>query len=93
MNMNSRGNSLNPSIAENGKIGLEDSENSSKDSSKEEIGLLKELEGSSKGKVKGSLLFHYFKSANRTWTLVFIIVAFLLAQIFASVADVWVSFW
>lgn len=61
--------------------------------SKEEIGLLKELEASSKKKVKGSLLLHYFNSAKRPYTLVFIIASFLLAQALASIADVWVSYW
>lgn len=75
--------------SESEKNGIEDNRNSSR----EEIGLLRELESSSKGKVKGSLLMHYFNSANRPCTLIFIITTFLLAQIFASVADVWVSYW
>lgn len=60
---------------------------------KEEGGLLKELEASSKGKVKGSLLMKYFKFANRPFALTFLFASFLLAQIFASFADVWVSYW
>lgn len=60
---------------------------------KEESNLLKELESSSKGKVKGSLLLNYFKFAKRPCTLVFLIVSFMLAQALASCADVWVSFW
>ena len=55
--------------------------------------LLKELEASSKGKVKGSLIANYFNSAKRPFTLVFIIVTFLLAQTLASLADIWVSYW
>lgn len=60
---------------------------------KEESNFLKELESSSKGKVKGSLLLSYFKFAKRPCTLVFLIVSFMLAQALASCADVWVSFW
>lgn len=55
--------------------------------------LLKELEASSKGKVKGSLILNYFNSAKRPFTLAFIVVAFLLAQTLASLADIWVSYW
>lgn len=59
----------------------------------DESGLLKELESSSKGMVKGSLLLSYFKYANRPFTLIFVFTSFLLAQALASLADVWVSFW
>lgn len=55
--------------------------------------LLKELEASSKGKVKGSLLLNYLNSAKRPFALMFIVVTFTLAQTFASLADVWVSYW
>lgn len=60
---------------------------------KEESVLLKELESSSKGMVKGSLLLNYFKYANQPFTLIFLFASFLLAQTLASLADVWVSFW
>lgn len=60
---------------------------------KEGSGMLKELEASSKGKVKGSLLLSYFKSSNQPYMLVMMIVTFLLAQALASIADVWVSYW
>lgn len=63
------------------------------DLANEENVLLKELEASSKGKVKGSLSLNYLKSANRPFTLVFIVAAFLLAQTLASLADIWVSYW
>lgn len=55
--------------------------------------LLKELEASSKGKVRGSLIVNYFKSTQRTYTLVVLIVAFLISQGLASFADIWVSVW
>lgn len=54
---------------------------------------LKEFEASSKGKVKGSLLANYVKSAKRPCTLVFLLVSFISAQLLASVADIWVSYW
>lgn len=61
--------------------------------SEEEKELLKELEASSKGKVRGSLVINYLKSSKKPWTLVFLVTSFLLAQILASAADVWVSYW
>lgn len=60
---------------------------------REESGMLKELEASSKGQVSGSLLLNYFKSTNQPCTLVILLAAFLLAQALASIADVWVSYW
>lgn len=59
----------------------------------EESGVLKELEASSKGKVKGSLLFNYFKSTKQPCMLVIMVSTFILAQVLASIADVWVSYW
>lgn len=59
----------------------------------EEKELLKELEASSKGKIKGSLVLKYLNSSNKTCTLVFLIISFLLAQILASLADIWVAYW
>lgn len=59
----------------------------------EEKELLKELEASSRGKVKGSLFVNYFKSAKRPCTMVFLLASFLLTQILASVADIWISYW
>lgn len=56
-------------------------------------GMLKELEASSRGKVSGSLLFNYLKSANQSCTLAFLIVAFLLTQILCCAADIWISHW
>lgn len=59
----------------------------------EQNALVKELEASSKGKVKGSLIVNYLNSAKRPFTLVFILVTLLLAQALASLADIWVSYW
>lgn len=67
------------------------SENQNKSS--EETGLVKELESSSKEKVKGSLLWNYFKYANQPCTLTFLAAGILLTQILESSADVWVSYW
>lgn len=53
----------------------------------------KELEASSKGIVNGSLLFNYFKAANRPFSLVFLFIAFPLTQILLSMIDVWVGYW
>lgn len=76
---------------------LNSEKSSSKDNQKEnpqeENELLKELEASSKGKVKGSLFVNYFKSADRPYTLVFLIVSFILSQTLASVADIWIAYW
>lgn len=55
--------------------------------------LLKELEASSKGKVEGSLILNYLMAAKRPFSLAFIVVAFLLTQTLASLADIWVSYW
>ncbi|KAJ6646999.1 ATP-binding cassette subfamily C member 4 [Pseudolycoriella hygida] len=52
-----------------------------------------ELESSSKGMIKGSLLFRYFCSANQPMLLGVLVVLFFMAQIFASAADVWVAIW
>lgn len=67
------------------------SENQNKSS--EETGLVKELESSSKGKVKGSMLWNYFKYAKQPCTLTFLAAGILLTQILESSADVWVSYW
>lgn len=59
----------------------------------EEKELLNALESSSKGKVKGSMVVNYLSSAKKPFTLVFLIISFVLSQILASVADIWVSYW
>lgn len=58
----------------------------------EETELLDKLEASSKGKIKGPFL-HYFNASKRPFCLVFIVLAFVLAQILAGSADVFVSRW
>lgn len=58
-----------------------------------EIETVQNLEATSKGTVKGSLLKHYFMSGGHPVELFFIFLLFLLAQISASAADYWVSFW
>lgn len=64
-----------------------------KDGTNEKDGMLKELEASSRGKIAGSMLFNYFKSAKQSCILAFLVVSFLLTQILVSVADVWISYW
>lgn len=54
---------------------------------------LQQMESSSKGKVKGSLLVNYFHSGGHTVVLVIVGLLFLMAQILASTSDYWVSFW
>lgn len=59
----------------------------------EDEGKLLSRESDAKGKIEGSLLLHYLKSSNRPFLLVFLIASFLLVQILASAADIWVSYW
>lgn len=77
----------------NSTLSLTNEKKPTEDNKNEENGLLKELEASSKGKVKGSLILNYLNSAQRPFTLVFLIISFLLAQVLASLADIWVSYW
>lgn len=52
-----------------------------------------QMEESSKGKVKGSILAAYFK-AGAHWTVLFVLAfSFVFVQVLASAADVWVSVW
>lgn len=75
-------------------LNSEKSESKEKQSDpEEEKELLGELEASSKGKVKGSIYLNYFKSANRPFTLVYLVITLLLSQILASVIDIWVAYW
>lgn len=69
------------------------SEKSRTEAPDEEAELLKELEASSKGTVKGSLIIKYLKSPKRPFTLAFLVFSVLMSQILASVADIWVSYW
>lgn len=58
-----------------------------------EIETVQNLEASSRGTVKGSLLKHYFMSGGHPIELFVIFILFVMAQIMASAADYWVSFW
>lgn len=71
---------------------LKDS-NDSEGGSEEENKPLNEMEGTSQGKVKGSLLLNYFKYAKRPFTLILLFASFLTTQGLANFADVWVSYW
>lgn len=55
--------------------------------------MVKELEASSKGKIKGSMLLNYLNSSNMPCALIFMFALFLLTQLSGSMADVWVSYW
>lgn len=59
----------------------------------EETELVQKLEASSKGKIKGFLIVEYFKASNRPFCILFLILSFLLAQILAGAADIFVSHW
>lgn len=59
----------------------------------EEKNALIELESSSKGKIKGSILLHYLKSSNIPGVTSILCALFAITQMFASVADVWVPYW
>lgn len=67
--------------------------NDSEGGLEEENKLLNEMEGTSQGKVKGSLLLNYFKYAKRPFTLILLFASFLTTQALANFADVWVSYW
>lgn len=54
---------------------------------------LNNIETSSKGKVKGSLLAQYFKAGSNYGEMIVILALFGLAQLTASGCDYWVSFW
>lgn len=64
-----------------------------KDGATEKDQMLKELEASSRGKIAGSMLLNYFKSARESCVLAFLVSSFLLTQILVSVADIWISYW
>lgn len=52
-----------------------------------------EMEASSKGKVKGSVALNYYK-AGAHWSVVCVmLLSFLVVQLLASAADIWVSVW
>ncbi|XP_031639826.1 multidrug resistance-associated protein 4-like, partial [Contarinia nasturtii] len=59
----------------------------------EENPLAIELEASSSGKIKGSLLFSYLKSSNIPCALLLLGALFVITQVITSTADIWVSLW
>lgn len=59
----------------------------------EENELVQELEVSSRGKIKGSLILNYFKSSRRPFSICVLMAVFLLVQLFASFSDIWISYW
>lgn len=50
-------------------------------------------EGSSKGKVKGSLFANYFRAGANWFILIFLCTFFLFVQVLGSSADFWVAIW
>lgn len=70
-----------------------DGEEEEEDQKVKSVENLQQMESSSKGKVKGSLLGNYFRSGGHSVTLFIVGLLFLLAQILASISDYWVSFW
>lgn len=52
-----------------------------------------QLEDSSKGKVKGSLIMSYFRAGGNWLVLCILIFLFVFAQFLASAVDYWVSYW
>lgn len=58
----------------------------------EEPEQVKQMESSSKGKVKGSNALNYFRASSNWCVLGMLAVLFVLAQLFASGADYWVSY-
>lgn len=84
-------NSVNSVVSSNSERSQSTTENKGGTSEKDEM--LKELEASSRGKIAGSMLLNYFKSANQPCILAFLIGSFLFTQILVSVADIWISYW
>lgn len=52
-----------------------------------------QLESTSKGKVKGSVSMSYYLAGANWFSLSILLVLFIVVQILASVADIWVSIW
>lgn len=50
-------------------------------------------EGSSKGKVKGSLFVNYFRAGANWFILLFLCTFFLFVQVLGSSADYWAMIW
>lgn len=54
---------------------------------------LQQMESSSKGQVHGSIALNYLGAGANLLTLAIIFILFLITQVFASCADLWVAFW
>lgn len=80
------------SIANNKNTSTESKANES-EAEGEKNELIKKLEDSSKGTIKGSLIVNYFKASKRPFSLLFLMLSFLLTQILAGSADIFVSYW
>lgn len=73
------------------KVSLNSDKNQTSIRNDEEKQLLNNLETSQN--IKGSLIINYLKSSNKPFTLVFLVISFLLVQALASFVDVYVSYW
>lgn len=75
---------------------ISESDSKSIDESKADgksVEALQQMEGSSKGQVKGSVSGTYFTSGANFLVLAVVLILFALTQALASGADYWVSFW
>lgn len=89
----SRSNSASITKRLGSKVSLQSEKGAKDDENDEEKDKMHDLEESSEGKIKGPLLFHYFKSAEQPVRLFILFVLFLVAQVLASGADYWVAYW
>lgn len=66
-------------------------ENTENDEEDQDNGV--QMEASSKGKFKGSVATNYFTSGAHWSILVLLLISFVIVQLLASAADIWVSVW
>lgn len=52
-----------------------------------------QMEASSKGKIKGSILKNYLTSGANWFALIILVSSFIIVQALASATDYWVSIW
>lgn len=52
-----------------------------------------QMEASSKGKIKGSILKNYLASGANWFALIILVFSFIIVQALASATDYWVSIW
>lgn len=92
----SRSNSTNKSFSSQHSLNstIDDGDADSIHEEKEtETGMGQGLEQSSKGQVKGSVFWRYLSAGAHPIILVILLLLFLLTQVAASFADLWVAYW